>query len=80
MEEAELFHLLVKNAKGLAIFTLDAQGRVASWNESARMLLGYEGTDILGRPFDVLFIPEDREKGDPEQGAPDRGSPRPSER
>ena len=38
---SELFDLLVKNANGLAIFTLDADGRIASWNESAEKLLGY---------------------------------------
>ena len=35
---SELFDLLVKNVNGLAIFTLDAEGRVASWNESAEKL------------------------------------------
>ena len=33
---SELFDLLVTNVNGLAIFTLDAEGRVASWNESLK--------------------------------------------
>jgi PAS domain S-box-containing protein len=63
---AELFDLLVKNAKGLAIFTLDAEGRVASWNVSAENLLGYEPHDILGQSADVFFTPEDRANKEPE--------------
>src|SRR5437899_10434853 len=63
---AELFDLLVKNANGLAIFTLDAQGRVVSWNLSAERLLGYEQHDILGQLAEVFFTPEDRAKKEPE--------------
>ncbi|WP_447984705.1 PAS domain-containing protein [Nitrospira sp. Nam74] len=63
---AELFDLLVKNAKGLAIFTLDAEGRVASWNASAEKLLGYAPHDILGQSVGVFFTPEDRANKEPE--------------
>ncbi len=64
---AELFDLLVENAKGLAIFPLNAEGRVASWNASAERLLGYEEHEIIGRPADVFFTPEDRFKNEPEK-------------
>ena len=57
---AELFDLLIKNANGLAIFTVDAEGRVASWNLSAERLLGYEEHEILGQLIDVFFTSEDR--------------------
>jgi PAS domain S-box-containing protein len=63
---AELFDLLVKNANGLAIFTLDAEGRVASWNLSAERLLGYEEHEILGQLVDVFFTSEDRAKKGPD--------------
>jgi PAS domain S-box-containing protein len=59
-ENSELFDLLVKNVNGLAIFTLDAEGRVASWNESAEKLLGYRDTEIIDRMADVFFTAEDR--------------------
>ena len=64
---AELFDLLVKNANGLAIFTLDADGRVASWNVSAERLLGYQEPEIIGQPADVFFTPEDRANKEPEK-------------
>jgi PAS domain S-box-containing protein len=63
---AELFDLLVKNANGLAIFTLDAEGRVSSWNLSAKRLLGYQEQEILGQFIDVLFTSEDRANKEPE--------------
>jgi PAS domain S-box-containing protein len=64
---AELFDLLVKNANGLAIFTLDADGRVASWNVSAERLLGYQEQEIIGQSADVFFIPEDRANREPQR-------------
>lgn len=64
---AELFDLLVKNANGLAIFTLDAHWRVASWNVSAERLLGYQDHEIIGQLADVFFTAEDRAKKEPEK-------------
>jgi PAS domain S-box-containing protein len=64
---SELFDLLVKNVNGFAIFTLDAEGRVASWNESAEKLLGYRDKEILGQVPDLFFTAEDREKKEPEK-------------
>ena len=64
---SELFDLLVKNANGLAIFTLDAEGRVASWNESAEKLLGYAEHEIIGQLADVFFTEEDRSKKEPQK-------------
>lgn len=65
LHDDELFDLLIQNVRGLAIFTLDRHGRVASWNRSARDLLGYEAEEILGHVTDCFFTPEDRAKGEP---------------
>jgi PAS domain S-box-containing protein len=64
---SELFDLLVKNVNGLAIFTLDAEGRVASWNESAEKLLGYRDHEIMGQLAHLFFTAEDRAKKEPEK-------------
>jgi len=64
---SELFDLLVKNVIGLAIFTLDAQGRVATWNESSERLLRYQSQEIIGQTFAVFFTPEDRANNEPEK-------------
>jgi PAS domain S-box-containing protein len=64
---SELFDLLVKNVNGLAIFTLDAEGRIASWNESAERLLGYRDKEIIGQIAHVFFTAEDRARKEPEK-------------
>jgi PAS domain S-box-containing protein len=64
-ETAERFRLLVEGAKDYAIFMLDPQGRVASWNSGAERLMGYQESEIIGRDFTVFFTPEDLERGRP---------------
>ena len=63
----ERLRLIVESASDYAIFTLDLDGKVATWNSGARNLLGYEEAEIVGRDGEVLFIPEDIERGVPEQ-------------
>jgi len=60
------FRLLVQGAKDYAILMLSPDGRVTSWNEGARRILGYEEEEILGEHFSVFFTPEDRQEGRPE--------------
>ena len=64
-ESEERFRLLVEGVKDFAIFMTDADGRVASWNEGAGRILGYEEAEILGRALAVIFTPEDRAAGAP---------------
>src|SRR4051812_17064424 len=64
-QEGELFRLLVENVKDYAIFVLDPDGRVATWNPGAERLLGYAEGEVVGRPFDLFFTPEDRAAGAP---------------
>jgi len=49
---------MVNTVKDYAIFLLDADGRVASWNEGARAIKGYTEAEIIGRSVSV-FYPED---------------------
>jgi len=65
--EGELFRLLVENVQDYAIFVVDPQGRVRTWNPGAERLLGYRRGEIVGQSADVFFIPEDREAGVPQQ-------------
>src|SRR5687767_4225954 len=57
--EGELFRLLVENVKDYAIFVIDPQGRVQSWNPGAERLLGYRDDEIIGQSADIFFTPED---------------------
>ncbi|MGH8255600.1 MAG: hybrid sensor histidine kinase/response regulator, partial [Steroidobacteraceae bacterium] len=73
----EHFRLLVECAADFAIFLLDAEGRVVSWNAGAERVTGFSEADIVGQSAAILFTPEDRAAGVPEQelrGAADCGS------
>jgi PAS domain S-box-containing protein len=65
--ESELFRLLVENAKDYAIFVVDPQGRVQSWNLGAERLLGYRKDEIIGQSFQIFFTPEDIRSGIPQR-------------
>jgi len=57
-ESEERFRVLVRSVKDYGIFMLDPEGRVASWNEGARRIKGYEAEEILGKHFST-FYPSD---------------------
>jgi PAS domain S-box-containing protein len=63
----ERFRVLVQSVKDYGIFMLDPDGRVASWNEGARRIKGYEPEEILGRHFSVFYPPEVTASGHPDR-------------
>lgn len=65
--EAEHFRLLVENIRDWAVFVIDRQGLVQTWNLSAERLLGYREDEIIGRPVEAFFTPEDIRAGLPRQ-------------
>lgn len=62
---AERFELLVSSVRDYAIFLLDPEGRVASWNEGARRIKGYEEDEIVGQNYAVFYSPEAQADGIP---------------
>jgi PAS domain S-box-containing protein len=66
-ESEERFRRLVEAAKDYAIFMVDADGGVITWNEGAQRVFGYEEEEILGEDGSSLFTPEDRSSGAPER-------------
>jgi PAS domain S-box-containing protein len=57
-EGEDRFRLLVEGVKDYAIFMLDPQGRVATWNSGARLIKGYEPSEIIGQHFSKFYPPE----------------------
>jgi PAS domain S-box-containing protein len=55
----ELYRLLVENIKDYAIFMLDPNGVVQSWNAGAQSIKGYKAEEIIGRHFSIFYPPED---------------------
>jgi two-component system sensor histidine kinase UhpB len=53
--------LIINAVKDCAIFMLDGDGRIASWNPGARALNGYAAEEVIGKPFSMLY-PSDRQR------------------
>ena len=62
----ERLRILIGSVKDYGIFMLDPDGRVASWNEGARRIKGYEADEIIGRHFSVFYPETARSSGFPD--------------
>ncbi|MFT3917062.1 MAG: PAS domain-containing sensor histidine kinase [Anaeromyxobacteraceae bacterium] len=63
----DLFRLLVEAVREYAIFLLDTEGRITSWNRGAERINGYRAEEVLGRHFSLFYDPADVRAGRPEQ-------------
>ena len=61
-ETGNRFELLVQSVTDYAIFMLDTNGYVTSWNAGARRFKGYEADEIIGEHFSRFYTPEERER------------------
>lgn len=57
--------LLVENVTHYAVYMLDPEGLVVTWNAGAELLKGYKQEEVLGRSFSMFFTPEAIEEGLP---------------
>ncbi len=64
-ESEQRFRSLVDAVEEYAIFMLDPDGRVVTWNEGAERIKGYAEDEIVGRHFSTFYTDEDREGGVP---------------
>lgn len=64
-ETEERLRFLIDNLQEYAVFALDTQGRVLSWNSGAERIFGYPAHDIIGKHFSVLYPQEDLRSGKP---------------
>lgn len=65
--EQDRYRLLVDAVMDYAIYLLDAEGRVSSWNPGAERFKGYKEGEILGQHFSVFYTEQDRAAGVPER-------------
>lgn len=56
---------VVNRVKGYAIYLLDPEGRVQTWNEGAQRIKGYRPEEIVGQPIEVFYTPEEVKRGEP---------------
>ena len=64
---AEEFKILVDGVRDYAIFMLDGNGRVTSWNSGAERLKGYTEDEIIGKDFSIFYTEEARQAGLPKR-------------
>ncbi len=62
---SSIFELLVQSVTDYAIYMLDAEGRVSSWNAGAERFKGYSAQEIMGEHFSRFYTEEDRAAGVP---------------
>jgi PAS domain S-box-containing protein len=66
--DGEKVHRLLVDSRGdFAIFMLDPNGIVTTWNTGAETIKGYSRDEIVGKHFSIFYPPKDRERGKPEQ-------------
>ncbi|QQO15148.1 PAS domain S-box protein [Bradyrhizobium diazoefficiens] len=65
--DAPSLELLINAIVDYAIFMLDTDGVIRTWNKGAERLKGYAADEIIGKSFEIFYTPEDREKGLPQK-------------
>jgi len=61
----EQLRLMISSVKDYSIIMLGPRGEVATWNDGARRLTGYEESEILGKSIELFYPPEDVQAGKP---------------
>lgn len=61
------YRMVIENIQDSAIFSLDRDGHITSWNVGARRVLGFPASEALGKHYSMLFTPEDCNLGLPQK-------------
>ncbi|GLQ89967.1 hybrid sensor histidine kinase/response regulator [Dyella flagellata] len=60
------YELLVQSVVDYAIYLLDPDGRIVSWNAGAQRIKGYTSEEVIGKHFSMFYTPEDQAAGTPQ--------------
>jgi len=63
----DTYRLLVQEVKEYAIFMLDTNGRIVTWNAGAQRLKGYTAEEIIGKHFSIFYDKESLAKKKPQR-------------
>lgn len=66
-ESEERFRLLVEGTLDYAIYMLDPDGTIATWNSGAARIKGYSQSEVIGRHFSLFYPSEERATGNPQR-------------
>jgi len=62
----EIFSLLINAVEDYAIFALDTEGNILTWNAGGERLKGYRAQEVIGSNFSRFYIKEDRDRRHPQ--------------
>lgn len=62
LEREKMFRTLIEVIEDYAIFGLDTEGKIISWNEGGSKILGYTEDEIIGQSVELFFAENDRKK------------------
>ncbi len=66
MIDPQIYQLIVEQTKDYAVFFLDPEGRIMSWNLGAQRIKGYAPEEIVGRHFSIFYTRESVDSGWPQ--------------
>jgi PAS domain S-box-containing protein len=66
-QSEERLRLMIESVQDYAIFMLDPEGHIATWNLGAERIKGYQPAEIIGKHFSVFYSSEDVARGKPQQ-------------
>src|SRR5260370_39950822 len=66
-QTAEQFHILVDSVEEYAIYLLDPNGNVVTWNTGAQKIKGYTAEEIIGKNFACFYTAEDVDADKPQR-------------
>jgi len=65
--DQETYQLLVESVKDYAIFMIDTQGYILTWNKGAEHIKGYKAEEIIGKHFSIFYSGQQIADGEPER-------------
>jgi PAS domain S-box-containing protein len=66
LDDTRRLQLLIDGVRDHAVYLISPDGRIVSWNSGAKLLKGYDASEIVGQPYTTFFTEEDRKRGIPE--------------
>jgi len=63
----ERYHKMISEVQDYAIILLDKHGIIQNWNKGAERIKQYKESEVVGRPFHIFYLPQDRNIGLPEK-------------
>jgi PAS domain S-box-containing protein len=66
-QSEERFRLLVEGVPDYAIYMMDPDGKITTWNSGAEKIKGYTAAEIIGKPYSTFFLEEDVRANKPQQ-------------